>query len=211
MRRSWAPAPRGRPRRSRRTSGPSARREHPGDPWEKWVIDETLTVIHGLYVGDLDGDGRAAILTASFEGIHRFDWKQGALAEGPHRARCAAGEQAGGGPRQQRSGARAVGAEADAPGGRGAVARPSTGGLLARRATGASGNGRCSMSRSRRGTPCWPPTSTATARTRSSSAGAAARGGIRLFHLNSDGVSWRGVGHRAGHRGRGGLRGGHQR
>ncbi len=51
--------------------------KHPGDPWEKWVIDETLTVIHGLYVGDLDGNGRASILTASFEGIHRFDWKQG--------------------------------------------------------------------------------------------------------------------------------------
>jgi len=55
--------------------------KHPGDPWEKWVIDETLTVIHGLYVGNLDGDidghGRASILTASFEGIHRFDWKQG--------------------------------------------------------------------------------------------------------------------------------------
>jgi hypothetical protein len=49
----------------------------PGGVWEKWVIDETLTVIHGLYVGDLDGDGRAEILTASFEGIHRFDWKQG--------------------------------------------------------------------------------------------------------------------------------------
>jgi hypothetical protein len=41
------------------------------------MIDETLTVIHGLYVGDLDGDGRAEILTASFEGIHRFDWKHG--------------------------------------------------------------------------------------------------------------------------------------
>jgi len=51
--------------------------KQPGGAWEKWVIDETLTVIHGLYVGDLDGDGRAAVLTASFEGIYRFDWKQG--------------------------------------------------------------------------------------------------------------------------------------
>ena len=51
--------------------------KHAGEPWEKWVIDETLTVLHGLYVGDLDGDGRAEILTANFEGIHRFDWKQG--------------------------------------------------------------------------------------------------------------------------------------
>jgi len=44
-------------------------------------------VIHGLYVGDLDGDGRAEILTASFEGIHRFDWKQGRW----HKRQIAAG------------------------------------------------------------------------------------------------------------------------
>jgi hypothetical protein len=36
-------------------------------------IDETLTVLHGLWVGDLDGDARDEILTASFEGIYRFD------------------------------------------------------------------------------------------------------------------------------------------
>ena len=48
-----------------------------GDPWEKWAIDETLTVIHGLYVGDLDGDGRDELLTASFEGVQRFDWDEG--------------------------------------------------------------------------------------------------------------------------------------
>lgn len=50
--------------------------KHPGDPWDKWVIDEALTMIHGVYVGDLDGHGRDSVLTASFEGIHRFDWKQ---------------------------------------------------------------------------------------------------------------------------------------
>jgi hypothetical protein len=42
-------------------------------PWEVWKIDETLTVLHGLWVGDLDGDGRDEVLTASFEGIFRFD------------------------------------------------------------------------------------------------------------------------------------------
>ncbi len=50
----------------------------PGDlergTWQPWRIDESLTVLHGLYVGDLDGDGRAELLTASFEGIHRFDY-----------------------------------------------------------------------------------------------------------------------------------------
>ncbi len=51
----------------------------PGDDWETLKIDETLTVLHGLYVGDLDGDGRDEILTASFKGIHRFDLE----GEGP--------------------------------------------------------------------------------------------------------------------------------
>ena len=42
--------------------------------WDVWKIDETLTVLHGLYVGDLNGDGKDEILTASFEGICRFDF-----------------------------------------------------------------------------------------------------------------------------------------
>jgi hypothetical protein len=45
------------------------------DPWPVWKIDETLTMIHGAYVRDIDGDGRAEILTASREGIYRFDWE----------------------------------------------------------------------------------------------------------------------------------------
>jgi hypothetical protein len=48
---------------------------------QKVTIDETLTVLHGVWVGDLDGDGRDEILTASFEGIHRFDL-QGSLLNG---------------------------------------------------------------------------------------------------------------------------------
>lgn len=51
----------------------------PPDPtkgrWATWRIDETLTVLHGLHVEDLDGDGRDEILTASFEGICRFDFE----------------------------------------------------------------------------------------------------------------------------------------
>ena len=55
---------------------------HPeSEPWPVWKIDETLTMIHGGYVKDIDGDGRAEILTASREGIYRFDWEgQGAAA-----------------------------------------------------------------------------------------------------------------------------------
>lgn len=46
-----------------------------GEPqanWESHLIDDTLTVIHGLRVMDWDGDGRDEILTASFEGVHLF-------------------------------------------------------------------------------------------------------------------------------------------
>jgi len=43
--------------------------------WETWKIDETLTVLHGIQTSDIDGDGRDEILTASFEGIHRFDYE----------------------------------------------------------------------------------------------------------------------------------------
>ena len=46
-----------------------------GQPWKTWKIDESLTVLHGIQVKDIDGDGRDEILTASFEGIHRFDFK----------------------------------------------------------------------------------------------------------------------------------------
>ena len=49
--------------------------------WTVWKIDESLTVLHGIHVSDLDHDGRDEILTASFEGIHRFDFKgEGAAA-----------------------------------------------------------------------------------------------------------------------------------
>lgn len=44
------------------------------DKWPIWKIDESLSTIHGGYVRDIDGDGRAEILTASRDGIHRFDW-----------------------------------------------------------------------------------------------------------------------------------------
>jgi hypothetical protein len=51
-------------------------RPPPGPPageWSVWKVDETLTVLHGVHASDLDGDGRDEILTASFEGVHRFD------------------------------------------------------------------------------------------------------------------------------------------
>ena len=57
--------------------------------WDVWKIDETLTVLHGLYVGDLNGDDRDEILAASYEGIFRFDfdarsqtWRKSHVAAG---------------------------------------------------------------------------------------------------------------------------------
>ena len=40
--------------------------------WFPHLIDESLTVVHGVNVMDWDDDGRDEILTASFEGVHLF-------------------------------------------------------------------------------------------------------------------------------------------
>jgi Aldos-2-ulose dehydratase, beta-propeller domain len=41
-------------------------------PWIPHLIDDSLTVVHGVLVYDWDGDGRDEFLTASFEGVHLF-------------------------------------------------------------------------------------------------------------------------------------------
>ena len=48
---------------------------NPLEPWPKELIDDTLHVTHGLTVWDFDGDGRDELLTASFEGVHLFDFE----------------------------------------------------------------------------------------------------------------------------------------
>jgi hypothetical protein len=64
--------------------------------WPAHLIDDTLTVVHGIQVMDWDGDGRDEILTASFEGVHLFHalgegadlrWKKTQLAAGYQPAR----------------------------------------------------------------------------------------------------------------------------
>jgi hypothetical protein len=52
-----------------------------GGKWQAWMIDQSLTVVHGISVSDLDGDGRHEILAASYEGITRFDF-EGSAASG---------------------------------------------------------------------------------------------------------------------------------
>jgi hypothetical protein len=61
------------------------------EPWKPFVIDDRLTVLHGLCIVDWDHDGRDAILTASFEGVHlyqsqgqgdKISWKKTRLGSG---------------------------------------------------------------------------------------------------------------------------------
>ena len=40
--------------------------------WPSHLIDDSLTVVHGIDILDWDGDGRDEILTASFEGVNLF-------------------------------------------------------------------------------------------------------------------------------------------
>ena len=40
--------------------------------WFPHLIDESLTVVHGVNIMDWDNDGRDEMLTASFEGVHLF-------------------------------------------------------------------------------------------------------------------------------------------
>jgi hypothetical protein len=42
------------------------------EPWKPIVIDDQLTVLHGICMVDWDHDGRDDILTASFEGVHLY-------------------------------------------------------------------------------------------------------------------------------------------
>ncbi len=42
----------------------------PTAPWQPTLIDDRLTVLHGLSIVDWDRDGRDDILTASFEGVY---------------------------------------------------------------------------------------------------------------------------------------------
>lgn len=61
------------------------------EPWEPVVIDDRLTVVHGISVCNWDDDGRDDLLTASFEGVHLLQpyaeagnlaWKKTRLASG---------------------------------------------------------------------------------------------------------------------------------
>ncbi|MBI4580878.1 MAG: VCBS repeat-containing protein, partial [Planctomycetes bacterium] len=61
------------------------------DAWPEQIIDQTLTVVHGLFVIDWDGDGRDELLTASNQGIHLFKAEGGQPAMRWSRTQLAAG------------------------------------------------------------------------------------------------------------------------
>lgn len=52
--------------------GHLSRQDEEPSPWTQHLIDDSLTVAHGIQILDWDGDGRDEILTASFEGVHLF-------------------------------------------------------------------------------------------------------------------------------------------
>jgi hypothetical protein len=42
--------------------------------WKPQLVDDSLSVVHGVLALDWDGDGRDELLTASFEGVHLFHY-----------------------------------------------------------------------------------------------------------------------------------------
>jgi len=52
------------------------------EPWEPHIIDDQLTVIHGICVVNWDNDGCDDILVASFEGVHLYQLQREEKSEG---------------------------------------------------------------------------------------------------------------------------------
>jgi aldos-2-ulose dehydratase/isomerase family protein/VCBS repeat protein len=79
------------------------RHERSQDDRERWkphLLDNSLSVVHGILVFDWDHDGRDELLTASFEGVHLFRstgrgsdlrWTKIRLAEGDQNRKPASG------------------------------------------------------------------------------------------------------------------------
>lgn len=84
--------------------GHSSAMDAPPAAWESHLIDDSLTVMHGVLIMDWDGDGRDEILTASFEGVHLFrstgrspnlHWTKTRLGAGDQPRQSAPGEGGG--------------------------------------------------------------------------------------------------------------------
>ena len=59
-------------------------------PWPRKVIDDrNLHVMHNAWIDDLDGNGRPEVLTASYEGVYSYEYRDGKW----HRYRIGEGDQ----------------------------------------------------------------------------------------------------------------------
>ncbi len=54
-------------------TGHAAAAREESSKWVPHLIDDTLTLVHGVHVMDWNGDGRDEILTASAQGVNLFD------------------------------------------------------------------------------------------------------------------------------------------
>lgn len=51
------------------------------EPWASVLLDDTLAMAHGLSVAHWDKSARPDLFTASFDGVHRYQWKEGRLVK----------------------------------------------------------------------------------------------------------------------------------
>lgn len=163
----------------------------PDGVWERWVIDETLTVLHAIHIADLDGDGRCEILTGSFEGIHRFDWKDSRW----QKTRIAAGgPSVSGAPGAARGTSEIVPVHLGAKPMRLAAVEPWHGHQLVVYAPGSGTWTRHVLDESlQEGHVLVAADFDGDGQDEIIVGWRAGGGGLRLFHLDADGVSWRSV------------------
>lgn len=51
------------------------------EPWGSVLLDDTLCMAHGLSVASGDDSARTDLFTASFDGVHRYRWKDGGVVK----------------------------------------------------------------------------------------------------------------------------------
>lgn len=52
----------------------------PSGPWTSALLDDALCMAHGLLVAPWDEGARSDVFTASFDGVYRYQWKDGRAA-----------------------------------------------------------------------------------------------------------------------------------
>ena len=54
---------------------------NPGEPWTSLLLDNTLCMSHGLLVAAWGDGAKPDLFTSSFDGIHRYQWKDGGVVK----------------------------------------------------------------------------------------------------------------------------------